>query len=202
MIRELDWSVGVLRWYAIWVKRQKEDTVRAQLESKSFEVFLPRIPTIKIWSDRIKKANVLLFPGYLFVRIVPSWSAFSILSYTSGVIKVLGLSNEGCTHVPDYAIQSIKTLIDRQVEMQIVPFAAVGDLVKVAKGPFSGLVGTVVEKSGNHRLLISIHGIQQSLSVSIDSRDLVPFIGTDHCTSTPSTGYFISASIHEPANDH
>ena len=54
------------RWYALYVQSQHEKRVRAKLDAKAQEVFLPLYETTHKWMDRWKKVTLPLFPGYVF----------------------------------------------------------------------------------------------------------------------------------------
>jgi restriction endonuclease Mrr len=61
-------------WVCVEVRRNKERQVAALLEQKGYTFFLPTYPTLQRSSDRIHKAEVPLFPGYIFCQCDPHQS--------------------------------------------------------------------------------------------------------------------------------
>src|SRR5947207_15772270 len=61
-------AVTGIRWFALHVHARKENFVAAQLENQGIECFLPRYKSLRKWSDRMKEAELPLFPSYLFSR--------------------------------------------------------------------------------------------------------------------------------------
>ena len=47
-----------------------------------------------------------------------------------------------------------------------------GELVKVMDGPFRDLVGSVKDIQGETRLIVSIEGVMQTVSLNIDMRNV------------------------------
>src|ERR1700679_66857 len=55
-------------WFALTVAPRKEKITAQTLRSNGFEEFLPLYSSSRRWSDRIKKLENPLFPGYVFCR--------------------------------------------------------------------------------------------------------------------------------------
>src|SRR6266567_2671048 len=85
-------SIG-LPWFALQVRSQRENHVADHLGAKGYELFLPLYTCRKRWSDRIKKVELPLFPGYLFCRFDP-YDRLPILK-TPWLLQIVGFS-----HIP------------------------------------------------------------------------------------------------------
>ena len=57
--------------FAVKVRSRAESTVTELLRSKGYDVLLPTYTDKRKYTDRIKKMNCALFPGYVFVRFNP-----------------------------------------------------------------------------------------------------------------------------------
>ena len=55
-------------WYALTVAPRKEKITAQTLRAEGFEDFLPLYSSTRQWSDRIKRLENPLFPGYVFCR--------------------------------------------------------------------------------------------------------------------------------------
>ncbi|MGA9732940.1 MAG: UpxY family transcription antiterminator [Candidatus Acidiferrales bacterium] len=153
-------------WFALQVRARQEASVSEQLGGQGYERFLPLYKVRKRWSDRIKKMNAPLFPGYLFCRFDPH-DRLPILK-TPGVIQIVGFK-DGPTAVDESEIRSIQTLVASGVPHQPWPFLSTGDRVRIESGPLAGLEGILAEVKRSHRLVLSVTLLQRSVAVEIDS---------------------------------
>jgi transcription antitermination factor NusG len=153
-------------WFALQVRTRHESGVANFLESMGYEFFLPQYTCRKRWSDRVKKVETPLFPGYLFCRFDPQ-DRFPIVS-TPGVIQVVGY-NRMPVPVDDSEIQAIQTLAASGLPNQPWTFLEVGDRVRIEAGALRGLEGMLIEFKGSHRLVLSITLLHRAVAVEIDS---------------------------------
>ena len=160
-----------LPWFALQVRSQRESYVADQLSAKGYELFLPLYTCRKRWSDRIKKIELPLFPGYLFCRFDP-YDRLPILK-TPWLLRIVGFN-----HIPapvdDEEIGSVRTLVASGAAAQPWPFASVGERVRIESGPFRGVVGVLTQIKGNNKLVISITLLQRSVAVEVDSALVAP----------------------------
>jgi transcription antitermination factor NusG len=153
-------------WFALQVRARHELGVADFLKSMGYEFFLPQYICRKLWSDRVKKVEAPLFPGYLFCRFDPQ-DRFPIVS-TPGVIQVVGY-NRMPVPVDDSEIQAIQTLAASGLPNQPWPYLEVGDRVRIEAGALRGLEGMLIEFKGSHRLLLSITLLHRAVAVEIDA---------------------------------
>jgi len=153
-------------WFALQVRTRHEQGVAAHLEGVGYELFLPKYKCRKKWSDRIKEAEIPLFPGYLFCRFDPQ-DRLPILK-APGVIKIVGYDHQPVP-VDEVEISSLQRLVTSGLPNRPWPFLQVGDPVKIELGPLRGLEGIIVDFKGSHRLVLSVSLLQRSVAVEIDS---------------------------------
>lgn len=55
-------------WYVIYTRSRQEKVLATQLEAAGFEVYLPLISKVSIWSDRKKTVEIPLFNSYVFIK--------------------------------------------------------------------------------------------------------------------------------------
>ena len=59
-------------WYGLMTRSRHERVVAHELGGCGITIFLPTVTEVHHWSDRQKKVEVPLFPGYVFVRATMS----------------------------------------------------------------------------------------------------------------------------------
>lgn len=162
----------VASWYAIWTRSRHEQVVREQLERKSVEAFLPTITRWSRWKDRKKKIDWPLFPGYCFARFDPT-ARLAILKCT-GVVSIVSFDGE-LAPIPAQEIDSIRRLVETDLQYDPCPLIREGTMVEVMHGPLRGVVGRLVRKGSRARLVLSVDLIGQAVSVEVDAADVRPY---------------------------
>ena len=164
----------MINWYAIYTRPRHEKKVNDALIEKGIETFLPLIKKISQWKDRKKKIDAPLFNGYLFVHIDYK-DRFSVLQ-TKGVVKIVNFSGEPVV-VPEWQIESLKRMLTKPEKIQLETYMKVGDPVVVDFGPFKGMKGVIKTIKGQQRLIITIDGIMQTVSVEISADEVKKISG-------------------------
>ncbi len=160
------------RWYALHTRAKHEKFIGEQLHFKGVETFVPTVRQIHRWSDRSKAVDVPLFSCYVFVHDVLPRAHVSTLR-TPGVLRWVGTHGEPAA-IPDSQMEAVRSLVERNLPLWPHPFLKVGQRVRIRGGSLDGVEGTLVEKKGERKLVISIDLIQQSLAVAIDGYDIDP----------------------------
>lgn len=162
---------GQPSWFALQVKGRHERSIAGLLKGKAYEPFLPLYQTTRRWSDRTKRVELPLFPGYLFCRFNPH-NRLPILS-TPGVLKIVGTGN--CPlPVDDAEISAIQRIVESGLQAQPWPFLQLGDRVEVKSGALSGLEGVLTAFKGGRRLVVSVSLLQRSVAVELDGAMVNP----------------------------
>lgn len=156
-------------WYAVRVKSNCERTVATLLDQRGYQRFLPTCKVRTRWSDRIKTADRILFPGYVFCSFNTN-DRLPILS-TPGVLHVVGVGKEPAP-VPEIEMQALWTTLQSGVTVGPWPYLQSGDWVVVERGALAGVEGIVTHVKGGYRLVVSIALLQRSIAAEID-RDWV-----------------------------
>jgi len=95
-------------WYVVQVMPQRERVVNSLLEFKGYQSFAPTYGLRRHWSDRAKKLEVPLFPGYVFFRS-PGTRVSSLVCSTPGVVRILSFGGRA-SMVPDSEIDAVQRL--------------------------------------------------------------------------------------------
>ncbi len=154
-----------LSWYATQIQSRLGSVASDTLRSKGYEEFLPLYRSQRRWSDRIKKLEVPLFPGYLFCRL-DVHDRLPILT-TPGVLGIIGA---GKTAIPvdDEEIEAIRAILRSGLAAQPWPFLRVGSKAYIESGPLEGVEGIITNTDKVCRLIISVSLLQRSVAVEID----------------------------------
>ena len=158
-----------LRWYALHTRAHHEKKVKTRLTEKGITNYLPLKTVYRRWSDRYKKVQEPLFSCYIFVKIALK-NRLPVLQ-TNGTVNLVSF-NGIPSPIPEDQINAIKTILERKQIIDYADYFTPGKQVKVVQGPLKGLQGTLIENKNNNRLIISIDGIQQAISVEINPHDL------------------------------
>lgn len=159
-------------WFAVHVKSRHEFKVLERLQQVGIEVFLPAIERLSRWKDRNKFIQFPLFPGYLFVHTSESHHDKLTVLKTKGVVRFLGTLPGEPEPIPDEQILSLQKVIESKASIDPYPYLQEGQRIRIRRGPLAGLEGILVEKTGQHKLILSVDIICQSTSVSIEASDV------------------------------
>ena len=165
-------SLELPQWYAIRTRSRHEKVVTEQLEQQRIESFLPLVKRTHKWSDRAKVVELPLFAGYSFVRLSLSSPDRLRVLKTHGVAGFVGVRGSGIA-IPESQIESLKTILAKQIPFQERPFLQVGQRVRIRGGALDGVEGILLQK-GERSLVISVEPIHRSISISVDAYRFEP----------------------------
>jgi transcription antitermination factor NusG len=164
-------------WFALIIHQYKREQCEQMLAGMGYEYFSPCFQTVKNWSDRRKRVDVPLFPGYIFCRFDTN-RRLPILQ----IPGVLGIVSSGkqFLEVDASELESIRTAMASRLPVEPYPFMEPGQKVKVIHGPLCGLKGTLVRAKAESRLLLSVAILNRCVSVEVQASHLV---AQDHATA-------------------
>ena len=159
-------NVQAVCWYALRVRPRFELVASRHLRAKGYDEYLPTHVVSRRWTDRVKTAEVALFPGYMFCRF-DAQQRLPIL-ITPGVMSIVKIGN--CpTPLTDIEIGAIQQAAVSGLRCESLSFIPNGEPEAVTRGPLAGLSGRLVEIKSRLRLIIALPLLQRSLAVEIDS---------------------------------
>jgi transcription antitermination factor NusG len=160
-------------WLVLYTRNKFEKKVARDLACQSIQTYLPLRIVQRKWSDRIKNLEIPLFQNYLFVKSTLA-EAPAVLQ-VPGSLKFIGLYGKPYT-VREEEIQKIRLLEKSGPSLEDAPYFTKGDRVKVVKGVFCGVEGTLLRRAAGLRLVVSIPLLKQAISVEVDADDIVKII--------------------------
>lgn len=162
-------------WHVLWTNSHCEDLVSAQLASRGFHPFVPRIET---WTRRAgtrRLVTVPLFPGYLFLNDLLDKTRHVEVRKARGVVAILGEGWDRPAVIPDAEIDAIRKVVEARVPAFVHPYLREGRRVRIAEGPLAGVEGLLLRVRPDKGLLVlSVEMLQRSVAVEVDCSQVVP----------------------------
>jgi len=164
-------------WYVLHTYSGYEDAVAKNLkqrieslgmEDKIFNVIVPKEKKIKIKNGKRKTVEEKVYPGYVLVEMVVTDESWYVVRNTP---RVTGFLGSGTTPLP-VSKKDIDELMGK-IEKDVAEFTidvVIGDIVKIADGPFKGFEGKVSEidqARGKIKVLVNMFG--RDTPVELDS---------------------------------
>lgn len=163
---------GAPRWFALQIRPHTEKVTSLTLSLKGYPVLLPAVRRPRRWSDRNKKVEFPLFPGYVFCRFDSSGTRMPLLT-TPNVIRLVGIGKEP-EPIPDSEIEALKRIAESDALVEPCDFIPVGERVRVEMGPLAGLEGIIARYQNEQRVIVSVTLLQQSAAVNVDRCHIRP----------------------------
>ena len=152
-------------WYAIRVRAQQEIIASRSLRCRGFDEFLPLYESRKRWTDRVKVTPLPLFSGYVFCRFSASQKA--VVLDAPSCVQVVQFGRQ-LAPVPESDIQALKRVVESGLASPC-PYVQEGMRVRVCAGAFENLEGYVRKIKNQDQLIISLHLLQRSVSVQLET---------------------------------
>ncbi len=165
-------SEATCNWYALWVRSRHEFVTADQLKKRGIETFLPSVTKMRRWSDRGKAVTFPLFPGYLFVHILPCAEMFLNVLKTHGTVHFVSQEPGHPTPVDPVEIHALKLMLCHNGDIDIYPHLCEGARVSVKHGPLKGAVGILAKKQDSNLFLVNIEILGRSIGTKIDAEEL------------------------------
>ena len=130
------------KWFVVYTRPQQELKVAGQLSAMGITNYCPTITLVKQYSDRKKKVSKPLLSSYVMVRLEENQreKVFSC----SGIVRYLFFLGKPAV-VPAFEIDLMQDHLNGVYNDIKVTTLSVGDSHTIAEGPFSGVLGKVVE---------------------------------------------------------
>jgi transcriptional antiterminator NusG len=158
-------------WFALRVRSNYERITASHLRERGYEEFAPSYQVEKRWSDRTKRIDRFLFPGYLFCRFDPH-DRLPIIT-APGVVDVVGFGKIP-QQIPDAEIDRVRCLVESGLLVTPYPYMQVGQAVLIERGPLAGVEGILAEVKGKTRLVVSVNLLRRSVSAEVDRHSIRP----------------------------
>jgi len=165
-------------WYIVQCYSNQEMKVQARIESliqdshltdKIFQVLIPREETVEIKNNKRMEKTVKIFPGYIFIEMIPDEEVYFQIRRLPGVSKFIGSKFSPLPVTQDDILRVLRKSGDKSKKIE-VDFL-IGDFVKVVSGPFRGYSGPISEiniERGKLKAKISIFSRETPVELDFD----------------------------------
>ena len=158
------------QWYALYTQYNKERSLEIEFKKRNIEAFLPMSKKLRQWKDRKKLIDVPLFPSYIFIK-EEAVKLYDILQI-QGCVRFVFFEGKPVA-VPDYQIESIKILLEREMEFEIESTnVKIGDRIKIREGKFAGLCGVIKHEQNKTKLSVIIDALHLDMTIVVDKSEV------------------------------
>jgi len=156
-------------WWVLYTKARQEKATARHLLQLRVPFYLPLVRKTLVTRGRRTQSFIPLFSGYVFMFGTEDERVRSLT--TNRISRVLTVDDsEQFVH----DLRQLKQLIDSDAPLTVESRLEPGNRVRVRRGPFAEVEGTVLTRRGKTRLLVAIDFLQQGASVEIDDFLLEP----------------------------
>jgi transcription antitermination factor NusG len=153
-------------WYAIQTRPRHEKAVAQRLLEAPTCAFLPLQTSVHQWSDRRKRVEEPLFPGYVFVQCDFQEHQHVPVLRTPGVVRFVGRGTSA-EPITSEEIDTVKEWSSRNAPCRRRPYLNAGQRVRIRGGALDGMQGSVTRDAVDVWLVLSVGALDQSLEIKI-----------------------------------
>jgi transcription antitermination factor NusG len=165
------------QWWVLYTKSRQEKSLARDLLQYQIPFYLPLVRANKVYRKWKVSTYTPLFSGYVFLFGSHEERGRSLT--TNRLSRILPVEDgDSLSH----DLRQLQLLIASGAPLTLEGRLAPGTRVRVRRGLLEGLEGTVLERRGQTRLLVSVNFLQQGASVDIDDfmlerLDHTPLVG-------------------------
>ena len=149
------------KWFVVYTRPQQELKVVEQLTKMGITNYCPTITTIKKYSDRKKKVIKPLLSSYVMIKLEEK-EREKVFSCT-GIVRYLFFLGKPAV-VPHFEIELMQDHLNGVYNDIKLATLSVGQTHKIAEGPFSGILGRVVQ-SDNTKVKLELASLGMSITL-------------------------------------
>ena len=159
------------KWFAAYTTPRHEKAVARQLEARHIESFLPLYKTARRWKNGCRVVvEQPLFPSYIFVS-VPRRESVRVLQIP-GVLSLVSAGREPSV-LPASEVESLRAGLPLR-HFEPHPYLVVGEKARIVSGSLAGMVGVLVRKKNDLRVVLTLDLIRQSVAVEVGIDEVEP----------------------------
>jgi transcriptional antiterminator RfaH len=157
--------IGMKKWYLIKTKPRQEKIAIANLENQKYHVYCP-------WA-KINNKIVVLFPGYLFIKLDKVSDNWGPIRSTKGVLNFVrfGLSY---AKISNKIIDFIKeNEFNNSQKLKYLNDFKTGDKVQITEGVFKNCVAIFESFRSEERVILLMNLMGQQQTINIKKKSLI-----------------------------
>jgi transcriptional antiterminator NusG len=153
--------------YVFYCKSRAEKKAASVLQQAGFEVFMPIIKELRVWSDRKKWIESPLFNSYLFVYC-QLHEIYTVKGFPQIVapVKMAG----DFAYLSNKDILTIQFFINNGYNIEVTDgIPEPGEKLIITQGPFKDITGEFVRQKGVDKFCLKLEVLNKSIWVEIPS---------------------------------
>jgi transcriptional antiterminator RfaH len=158
-------------WVVVNTHANQETVAQRNLIIQGYDVYRPVIRKRIRHARRTDDVLRPLFPCYLFVRLNMRTMRWRPILSTVGVRSVVR-SGDTPSLLPEGLIDDLKAREKDGVITRPASSRVIGDVVRLARGPFEGLAGQIIELCERDRLIVLMNFLNQPVKVMVSQDQL------------------------------
>lgn len=159
-------------WFLAQLKPGGFPLATRNLERQGFDTFMPFQGVTRRRAGRLEHATRPIFPGYLFVRILPHVAGWRAINSTYGVAKLVALEGDRPTEVPGGIIAGLRARIAEDGAFLPARDLAVGDVVRLVAGPFANAIARIDAVPERDRIFVLMEMMGRQVRAVVSPRAL------------------------------
>ena len=160
-----------MNWYLLQTKPNAHVKACENLRQQGFDVFLPLITKTTKKNGKFLNAKVPLFPGYLFMGTSIDPIPWTSIKGTKGISNTVSLGGVYRPISPGI-IEGLQLRCNENGVILQLGEIALGDRVKIEKGPFADFISTIEQITDGRRAWVLIDLLQQKTRVEVSLNEL------------------------------
>jgi len=149
------------KWFVVYTRPQQELKVASQLSAMGITNYCPTITLVKQYSDRKKKVTKPLLSSYVMVELEENQR--NKVFTCCGIVRYLFFLGKPAV-VPASDIALMQNHLNGVYNDIKVTALTVGDSHMITEGPFSGVLGKVVQ-SNNTKVKLELASLGMSITL-------------------------------------
>ncbi len=158
----IDSLVG--NWWVLHTRSRNEKVVAERLVKQGVQVFLPLVHRSRVYDGRVRRVDIPLFPGYVF--LCGQQKDRELALKTNRVAQILDVPDQ---QQLQFDLRQIQQIVQSDEPVDLFPRLKDGARCRVISGSLAGLEGIVIRRQGPWRVFVSVHFVGQSAELEVDS---------------------------------
>ena len=158
------------QWFVAQHKPNAFSLAKKNLENQGIKTFLPMIETTRRTGSRFSGEIKPLFPGYIFVSFELGFQ-WTKINNTVGISRLIAVNNVPQI-LPREFIDSLSLRCDPKGLFSETNCLEIGKKVKILKGPFATLIGSIETLNKEDRVTILLEILGRKTNTVISKKDI------------------------------
>jgi len=158
-------------WLVVNTHPQRETLAVSNLRNQGYEVYCPVLRKQTRHARCVRETLAPLFPGYVFVQWHTSAMRWRPILSTLGV-RAIVRNGDDPSLLSGAVVAALKAREKDGVITRPALPREVGDMVRLAHGPFEGIAGEIIELGERDRLIVLMNLLNRSTKVTVSEDQL------------------------------